>query len=108
MDQEFDLVAWAEVVGIHAPADRPWYFIPAPKADASGVWRRCPVHHERHERLILSRHPCNDGTAWMWIGQCPRCEAVSWAFVREEIPEEDVAKFMATMLRRRSERSKAE
>jgi len=36
--------------------------------------------HLREEREGSRKYPCNDGQGWLWLGQCPTCEAVCWSY----------------------------
>ena len=81
MAEKPDVLAWAVQVGIRYAADRPWYFCNAGQfGKRARCTTRCPMHPSDHPRFRVRRYPCNDGQGWLWLGQCPTCEAVCWSY----------------------------
>ena len=81
-----ELVHWscAAVVGLHLPADRPWFLAAAPPM--------CTEHWEylcrcAKQPVRVKRHACVDEQGSIYIGQCRRCQTVIWAY-REAEPAE--------------------
>jgi hypothetical protein len=78
-----DVLAWAVQVGIRHAADRPWYFCNSGQfGKRARCTTRCPMHPSDHARFRVTRYPCNDGQGWLWLGQCPTCEAVCWSYAQ--------------------------
>jgi|GraSoiStandDraft_15_1057317.scaffolds.fasta_scaffold148131_2 hypothetical protein len=81
MAEKPDMLEWAVQVGIRHAADRPWYFCNASQfGKRLRCTMRCPMHPADHARFRVTRYPCNDGQGWLWLGQCPTCEAVCWSY----------------------------
>jgi len=62
---------------VRLPADRPWFMAPPPPTDAKHWEYSCRC---RRGPVRVHRYLCNEGRDFLYLGQCPRCETVIWAY----------------------------
>lgn len=89
---DVEILEWAEAVGVQNPGDRPWYLVPAILVNGNGGFpfvAPCTVCEQHGFAVVfaVSAHPADNDTAWIWIGQCPRCQAIYWSYARKEASE---------------------
>jgi hypothetical protein len=72
------IVDWAEHTQIvqHAQ-DRPWHYVQAPHLASESYKPACHCH----KPVNLVRYPCEDGVGYVYVGQCNRCQAITWSFL---------------------------
>lgn len=71
------LIAESARLGIVQPFDRPWLPAPWPIGMRSlrmGCMCGGRLSFDRH----AFTHPGEKKSFWVWLGQCPKCQLVSW------------------------------
>jgi predicted SprT family Zn-dependent metalloprotease len=75
-----ELIQWAcrSVSRLYMPADRPWYLAPPPRRNVPHWEYQC---HCRRQPVRVQRFQCVGGNGWIYLGQCPRCQAIVWSYL---------------------------
>lgn len=71
------LVEWAAKIAVVQNAkDRPWYYAQNPKVACESYNSEC---NRCSCPITMKRHPCEGNSAYVYMGQCSRCEKILWS-----------------------------
>ena len=72
------LIKWAADTKIVKDGmDRPWFYAEPPIFATEAYHPPCRCH----TAMKLGRYHCEDGTGYIYLGQCTYCETVIWSFL---------------------------
>jgi hypothetical protein len=76
-----EIVKWAEETNlVKYPQDRPWYYTNPPISIINEYKKQCRCKKKGMKPAILNKYICEDDAGFVYVGQCPRCQAIIWSF----------------------------